>query len=80
MYLVLWNKHTHILFVDSDIEFQAQSIFKMVAADKGVISVPYPIKQLMWDKCWDRLNNGNIKNAKDLKFKGLYTYPMKVHE
>ena len=72
------SSHTHMLFVDSDIEFQAQSVFKMVAADKGVISVPYPIKQLMWDKCWDRLNNGSIKNAKDLKFKGLYTYPMKV--
>jgi len=72
------SSHTHMLFVDSDIEFQAQSVFKMVAADKGVISVPYPLKQLMWDKCWDRLNNGSIKNAKDLKFKGLYTYPMKV--
>ena len=42
------SSHTHMLFVDSDIEFQAQSVFKMVAADKGVISVPYPLKQLMW--------------------------------
>ena len=72
------SKHTHLLFVDSDIDFQAQSVFKMVAADKDIISVPYPLKQLMWDKAWERISNGNIKNAKDLKFKGLYTYPMKV--
>jgi len=74
------SKHTHLLFVDSDIDFQAQSIFKMVAADKDVISVPYPLKQLMWDKAYERISKGSIKNAKDLKFKGLYTYPMKVQD
>jgi hypothetical protein len=72
------SNHTHLLFIDSDIEFQTQSIMKMIAADKGVISVPYPLKQLMWDKAWDRLNKGDIKNVKDLKFKALHTYPMKV--
>lgn len=72
--------HSHLLFVDSDIDFQAQSIFKMVAADKDVISVPYPLKQLMWDKAYERISKGSIKNAKDLKFKGLYTYPMKVQD
>ena len=41
------TSHTHMLFVDSDIEFQPQSVFKMIAADKGVISVPYPIKSLL---------------------------------
>ena len=74
------SKHTHLLFVDSDIDFQAQSIFKMVAADKDIISVPYPLKQLMWDKAWERISKGNINNPKDLKYKGLYTYPMKVQD
>ena len=72
--------HTHLLFIDSDIDFQAASIFKMIAADKGVISVPYPLKDLNWDKAWQRIQAGEIKNAKDLKFKGLYRYPMKVKE
>ena len=72
------SNHTHLLFVDSDIDFQAQSVLKMVGADKDVISVPYPLKQIMWDKGWERISKGSIKNAKDLKFKGLYTYPMKV--
>jgi hypothetical protein len=72
------SNHTHLLFVDSDIDFQTQSVFKMVAADKDIISVPYPLKQLMWDKAWERISKGSIKNSRDLKFKGLYTYPMKV--
>ena len=74
------SNHTHLLFIDSDIEFQTQSIFKMIASDKEVISVPYPLKQLFWDKAWERISKGNIKNAKDLKFKGLYSYPMKVED
>jgi hypothetical protein len=72
------SNHTHLLFVDSDIDFQTPSVFKMIAADKDVISVPYPLKQVMWDKCWERIQKGSIKSAKDLKFKGLYAYPMKV--
>ena len=74
------SNHTHLLFVDSDIEFQTQSIFKMIASDKDVISVPYPLKQIFWDKAWERISKGNIKNAKDLKYKGLYSYPMKVED
>ena len=35
-------------------------------------------KDLNWDKAWQRIQAGEIKNAKDLKFKGLYRYPMKV--
>tara|TARA_R100001509_G_scaffold162840_1_gene135592 strand:+ start:1870 stop:2709 length:840 start_codon:yes stop_codon:yes gene_type:complete len=72
--------HTHLLFIDSDVDFQAQSIFKMVAADKGVISVPYPLKDFNWDKGWERIQSGEIKSAKDLKFKGFYRYPMKVEK
>jgi hypothetical protein len=72
--------HTHLLFVDSDIDFQAQSIFKMVAADKDIISVPYPLKTLNWDKAWERISKGNVKNSKDLKFKGFHTYPIKVED
>ena len=72
--------HTHLLFVDSDIDFQAQSIFKMLSADKGVISVPYPLKDINWEKGWEKIQKGTIKSAKDLKFKGLYRYPMKVQD
>ena len=75
------SDHTHLLFVDSDIDFQAQSVFKMIAADKEVISVPYPLKDLCWEKAWKRIKAGEIKSEKDLKFKGLYRYPIKVaHE
>jgi len=69
---------THLLFIDSDIDFKSESIFKMVAAKKDVISVPYPLKSLNWSKGWEKIKSGKIKNEHDLQFKALYQYPMKL--
>lgn len=44
------GKYTHLLFIDSDIDFQADSIFKMLDKDKDVIAVPYPMKYIDWGK------------------------------
>jgi hypothetical protein len=68
---------THLLFVDSDIDFQASSIFKMIEKDKEVMSIPYPLKTMMWDKGFDSIKNGEIKTEDDLK-RSMNTYPMKV--
>ena len=69
---------THLLFIDSDIDFDSKSIFKMVAADKDVISVPYPLKTLSWSQAWEKIKSGKIKNEHDLQYKALYQYPMKL--
>jgi hypothetical protein len=69
---------THLLFIDSDIDFKSESIFKMISADKDVISVPYPLKTLNWEKGWEKIKEGKIKNEYDLQYKALYQYPMKL--
>jgi len=68
---------THMLFVDSDIIFNAHSIFKMLERDKDIISIPYPLKTIKWDKAYDKFKKGEIKNPEDL---GKWTnlYPMKL--
>ena len=73
----LESKATHLLFVDSDIYFQAKSIFTMLKKNKDIISVPYPLKTLMWDKAFDKMKQGKIKSADDIR-RALHTYPMKV--
>ena len=66
-----------MLFIDSDIYFHAKSILKMVAQNKDVISIPYPLKTLRWDKAFKKMQKGKIKTADDIR-KALHTYPMKV--
>lgn len=68
---------THMLFIDSDILFNAESIFKMIERDKEVISIPYPLKTLMWDKAFRKMQKGEIKKPDDIR-KWLHTYPMKI--
>ena len=69
--------YTHMLFVDSDIIFNAQSIFKMIERDKDIISIPYPLKTMRWDKVFDKFQKGKIKNADDVS-KWTNVYPMKI--
>ena len=49
----------------------------MLKADKHIISVPYPLKTLMWDKAFNKMQEGRNKSADDIR-RALHTYPMKV--
>ena len=70
---------THMLFVDSDIYFDSLSILEMIKKDKELLSIPYPLKTIMWDKALCRIKEGAIKTIDDLK-KSFNTYPMKVED
>jgi len=73
------SKCDYLLFIDSDIDFQSQTIFSMIETNKDLISVPYPLKTLSWDRAWKKIENGTVKNAEQLS-KSLYTYPMRLAE
>ena len=73
----LESDFTHLLFIDSDIYFKADSIMEMLKKDKEVLSIPYPLKTMMWDKLYKKIQEGKIEQSSDLK-KWLNTYPMKV--
>ena len=73
----LESHHTHLLFVDSDIWFHSPSILRMVEKNKDVISIPYPLKTMMWDKLFDKIQKNKILKPNDLK-KYLNSYPMRV--
>lgn len=44
----LRSDFTHLLFLDSDIHYNAQDIIAMLALDKDVIGAPYPKKSINW--------------------------------
>ena len=75
------DNYTHLLFIDSDIDFNSETIFKMLKFDKDIIGVPYPMKILNWDKIWRRvdLKENAVTNANDLAKAG-FTFPVKVED
>jgi hypothetical protein len=40
---------THLLFIDADIEFDPDDIFRMLDADRPIIGGAYPLKTIDWD-------------------------------
>ncbi len=41
---------THLLFVDADIGFEPDQVFRMIEAGADVVAGVYPIKRVNWDK------------------------------
>ena len=68
---------THLLFIDSDIDFKFDTIMKMLKFDREVIATPYPMKHIHWDQIWDRVQKGKIKNIEELKRAG-HAFPIKL--
>jgi hypothetical protein len=61
------TNHTHLLFVDADIGFGPEHLFRLLAFDKPVVGGVYPLKRVFWDKAADAVKRG----AKDLQAASL---------
>jgi len=71
------TKYTHLFFVDSDIEFQSQTLFKLLEADKDIIAAPYPLKAIDWNKVEKRRKERNITDPNIISKMG-FTWPVKL--
>ena len=63
------HDYEYLLFIDSDIDFEYDTIMKMIEADKDIISCPYPMKTIDINKMWRRATEKyeTIKNELILK-------------
>lgn len=68
------SKFTHLLFIDSDIEFQAQAVIDLLRSKKDVVCCAYPRKSYNFNKLLYSLKNES--NSKEsLESRGLdFTY------
>ena len=53
--------HTHLMFIDADISFPAQSVLRMIDYDKDIVTGVYPRKSIDWDKVKENAKKGDFE-------------------
>ena len=51
---------THLMFIDSDIEFNPMDVMALLAFDKPINGGPYPKKTIAWEKIYDAVKLGMV--------------------
>ena len=74
------DNYDYLLFIDSDIDFNPSTIYKMIGADKDIISCPYPMKTFDLDRMWARMKETDEVKTKDDVLKASYVFPIKMDE
>jgi hypothetical protein len=54
----LETDHTHLLFVDADVGFEPEHLFRLLDFDKPLVGGVYPLKRYLWEKAPDAVRRG----------------------
>ena len=55
------SKATHLLFIDADIGFSSQSVFRLLDFDKDVVGCVYPKKYVNWKHVEEKVKRGDTE-------------------
>lgn len=61
---------THLLFVDADISFDPDQVFRMLRFDRDFVAGLYPLKQVHWQEVPARMLRGEGMQAAGLSYVG----------
>lgn len=53
---------THLMFIDSDIDFNPNDVLALLAMNKPIIGGPYPKKCIAWENIYDAVRFGMVPN------------------
>ena len=59
----LTTEYTHLLFIDSDVEFQPEAVIRMIVAKKNIVCTPYRVKS---EDTATHIYPVEFKNRKDI--------------
>ena len=53
---------THLMFIDSDIDFNPNDVLALLALNKPIVGGPYPKKCIAWENIYDAVRFGMVPN------------------
>ena len=72
------SKCTHIMFIDADMQFSAEAVYKLVEHDEDVVGGLYPKKVINWKALQTAANQG-IENIKSFAGDYVINFPHGVN-
>lgn len=71
----LRSECTHLMFIDSDIDFNPMDVLTLLGLNKDIAGGPYPKKTIAWEKVYDATRLGLVTNPLQLEeFVGDYVF------
>lgn len=58
----LRSDFTHLMFIDSDIDFNPMDVLALLASKKPIVGGPYPKKCIAWENVFDAVRFGMVPN------------------
>lgn len=58
----LRSNFTHLMFIDSDIDFNPMDVLYLLAVQKPIVGGPYPKKCIAWENIYDAVRYGLVPN------------------
>lgn len=58
----LRTNHTHMMFIDSDIDFNPMDVLALLTMNKPIVGGPYPKKCIAWESIYDATRYGFVPN------------------
>ena len=62
---------THLLFIDADIGFRSETVFRLLEADKGIATAVYPKKSYSWETVAAKLESRDPECKEPVHMMGL---------
>lgn len=61
-----YSDYSHFLFIDADIGFDPNSVFRLLDFDQDVVSAVYPKKSIDWAKVKEKLRDGDPEDVRQM--------------
>jgi hypothetical protein len=72
----LRSSATHLMFIDSDIDFNPMDVLALLALDKPIAGAAYPKKSIAWERVYDAMRLGLVESSPQQleQFSGDYVF------
>ena len=76
----LESDKTHLFFIDADVEYRVEDVYKLLLADKPIVVGSYPMKSINWNDIEYKSSQGVHENLEAFSPNYVINFNIKINE